>query len=169
MKYLFERFWLFFSYFLLKVDEHSLQGPFAYSFFEKIINNKQYHPDPEIENLRKKFSLSTETIKYHSFGKISSLSQNSRSKISKITRNGISSFKKSRLFHNIIQEYQSDTILELGTSLGINTSYLSKATNKGEIYTFEGHPKLCEFAKSTFKVLDRARTEERAPGIPRSG
>jgi len=153
LKFLLERIWLYLTYFFQKVDGHSLQGPYSFNFYTEIIKGDRYTPDKNIERKRSQFLNSKQSINYHSYGTVSQLSGQSRSKISRISERGISSFKKSRLLHNIITKYNHHVILELGTSLGINTSYLAKSSPDGIVYTFEGHVELCEIASSTFNEL----------------
>jgi tRNA A58 N-methylase Trm61 len=47
----------------------------------------------------------------------------------------------------------ANTILELGTSLGITTGYLGKARRNARIYTLEGCPEIAKIAKENFKLL----------------
>nr|WP_246581337.1 class I SAM-dependent methyltransferase [Echinicola shivajiensis] len=51
------------------------------------------------------------------------------------------------------------TVIELGTCVGINTCYLSKATN-GKLYTFEGASSLAQVAQTTFATFDNTRLIE---------
>ena len=46
---------------------------------------------------------------------------------------------------------QPKNILELGTSLGITTLYLSFARSSGNIYTIEGCPNIAKIAQTNFK------------------
>ncbi|MEJ7676871.1 MAG: hypothetical protein WKG06_03140 [Segetibacter sp.] len=50
----------------------------------------------------------------------------------------------------IVNYYQANNIIELGTSLGITTSYLASANLKGNVYTFEGAKQVAAIAKQTF-------------------
>jgi len=151
---LLERIPLYLNYFLLKVDEHSLQAPYAFSFYTGIIKNKNFTPIEKIENERLKLLKSQGEIAYQTFGIPSKLSKTSRSKISKIARSGISSLKKSLLLASIISELKPKTILELGTSLGINTCYLAETLAEGDIFTFEGNKDLIMYATDLFDKLN---------------
>jgi predicted O-methyltransferase YrrM len=53
----------------------------------------------------------------------------------------------------MIKEYQPGTILELGTSLGITTSYFSLANPNTNIITMEGAKEVAEMAGRNFKSL----------------
>jgi len=72
-------------------------------------------------------------------------------KISSIAKNGISKAKYSRLLYRIGQMLEPKIILELGTSLGINTLYLSASYPQAKVYTFEGCVETARLAQDLFK------------------
>jgi predicted O-methyltransferase YrrM len=51
----------------------------------------------------------------------------------------------------MVKAYQPETILELGTSLGITTSYLSLAKPNARLITMEGANEVAEVASKNFK------------------
>jgi predicted O-methyltransferase YrrM len=53
----------------------------------------------------------------------------------------------------MVRHYRPKTILELGTSLGITTSYLSLAKPEAKIITMEGAKSVAETARQNFKTL----------------
>jgi len=55
------------------------------------------------------------------------------------------------LLYRIIQFYKPKNILELGTSLGISTSYLAKADVNAQVFTFEGCPETAKIAEENFE------------------
>jgi predicted O-methyltransferase YrrM len=58
--------------------------------------------------------------------------------------------KYSLLYQRIVTHYNLLTILELGTSLGINTLYLS-SNPKSKVTTFEGSEEIAAIAEMTFQ------------------
>jgi predicted O-methyltransferase YrrM len=56
------------------------------------------------------------------------------------------------LYGNIIRQFRYERILELGTSIGINTLYLSKASDKVQVTTFEGCPETVNVAQELFNT-----------------
>ena len=156
MNQIISRIPLYIEYFLKQVDLHSLQAPFVYSLYGDVIDasgpeNSKFE---EIEKIRESLLVSNQKISYQTFGKRSSFSSTRRNKIATITRGGISSKKDSLLFCRLIQYFNSKKIIELGSSLGINTAYLSLASNvNSSIFTFEGHDELVEIAGNTFEQL----------------
>ncbi len=142
------------SYFLRVVDRHSLQAPFIFKFYSDLVEGiKSQHEDPEIEKIRKAMLADKTKIRGIDYGAGSSYVPDTSREISKIAKSGISSPKSCRLISCIARCQQPQTIIELGTSLGILTAYLSRAIPKGKIFTFEGNSDLCDQAKSISNFL----------------
>ncbi|MDN3670149.1 class I SAM-dependent methyltransferase [Echinicola jeungdonensis] len=71
-------------------------------------------------------------------------------KIAAITRHSSSPTKFSLLYQFFCGKTPAQTVLELGTCVGINTCYLAKVT-KGTLFTFEGAEALGDLAESIFE------------------
>ena len=52
----------------------------------------------------------------------------------------------------MVKHYQPATILELGTSLGITTSYLSLAKPDARLITMEGSKEIADVAKKILEI-----------------
>ena len=61
------------------------------------------------------------------FGAGSAISKSDRRSVASIAKNSSKSKKYGQLLYRMVNYYEPGTILELGTSLGITTSYLSLA------------------------------------------
>jgi predicted O-methyltransferase YrrM len=73
--------------------------------------------------------------------------------IKSIARNAAKSKKYGQLLFRMVRYYQPATILELGTSLGITTSYLSLAKRDAKLVTMEGAAAIADVAKLNFNKL----------------
>src|SRR6185295_376097 len=62
--------------------------------------------------------------------------------------------KYAQLLYRIVKYYQPDSVIELGTSLGITTSYLSRARPGGDVFTLEGSTEIAGIARQNFKSLE---------------
>jgi predicted O-methyltransferase YrrM len=136
----------FLTYWLDAVDEHSLHSPFYFDFYTGVVKAKS-QDYASIESLRKKLLEDNRAIAVKDLGSKRHLT-NSRT-LSSIARTSLSSPKFSAFFHRVIQKYDHKTVIELGTSLGINTLYLA-AKKDAKISTFEGSPELAAIAAITF-------------------
>ncbi len=66
--------------------------------------------------------------------------------ISKIAKSSSKSKKIGRLLYRLAKYYQPVNILELGTSLGLSSSYLALGNNDSKIVTIEGCPNISKIA-----------------------
>lgn len=93
---------------------------------------------------------SRESIEVLDLGAGSRVSKSNLRTISSIAKNAEKPAKFGKLFFRMIERFQPETILELGTSLGITTLYLSKARPEAEVITFEGCPETAKVAEHNF-------------------
>lgn len=139
----------FLAYWLEAVDEHSLHSPF---FFDLHTTHIKPPPAPgafeEIESLRSKLLLDHRSIAVQDFG--SRAKSHSKAKISRIARNSLSSRRYSTIYFRLASAFHAGTIVELGTSFGINTLYLAQ-TPGATVTTFEGAPAIADIAGLTFE------------------
>jgi predicted O-methyltransferase YrrM len=138
--------WL--KYFHLKTDEHSLHSPFFYDFYKTLVSDPSIPLDDEaIETVRKAFLQQRNKIDIQDLGAGSQRSKKQARSIASVASYSSSSRKFSSFLYRLIEKYQFNNILELGTSLGINTAYLEK-TAASQITSFEGDPAVFEIAKA---------------------
>ena len=135
------------------MDEHSLQSPFLFDFYQKALNPslRKKVTIQSVEALRKKLCRDPRSISMNNFGSGSSLPEGYSKKIRSIAQSGISGQKQSEILVNIIETKKNIRVLELGTSLGLNTISLSHADGVGEVITIEGNTELAEIAEENFK------------------
>ena len=141
----------YFKYWLLAVDEHALQPPFVYQLYTQTIKpDKPKAVFRQIERQREQLLHSPESVTVTDLGAGSSMSSSRKRPLSQLARHSLSSARFSRLFYRLIRRQQAKNILELGTSLGINTLYLSTAAPLGKVYTLEGCPQTAGIARKLF-------------------
>jgi len=133
------------------VNLHSLHAPFVYDFYnEVILRDEQEEVFQKIEAQRKAFLQCKDQIHVQSPGAPSRVSSRRQRQISDIARQGLTPPRSARLLYRIAQSLQPKVIVELGTSLGISTLYLSASWPQATVYTFEGCPATAKVAKSLF-------------------
>jgi predicted O-methyltransferase YrrM len=138
------------SYFLNAVNQHSLQAPFIYELYTKVIKSDKLNGNfSEIESIRAAFLDNNEIIKNNSLGAPSKKNKTSSATIKSIASGGITSSKYSALLYRIIKHFRMREIVELGTSLGVNTLYLAKY-EATKVTTFEGDTSLTKIAQDNF-------------------
>ncbi|MDQ3392618.1 MAG: SAM-dependent methyltransferase, partial [Bacteroidota bacterium] len=120
------------------VDQYSLHPPFVYQLYCSVIKNKKdYSYFKEIEEIRKTIHKDVTLINIQDYGSGSRSSKKTQRKAKDIAKSGLSSPKFSKLLYKLVDHFNPTTVLELGTSLGINSLYLSSHNPQIKVYTFE--------------------------------
>ena len=140
----------YFKYLFSSETLHGIHSPFVYELSEKVIFcDKHFYSFNEIELLRKKLLHSEKMIEVNDFG----TGKSGKKKLCDITHNSAKSFKYGKLLFMMVNYFHPQTILELGTSVGISTLYLASANKKSKVITIEGCPNLAEEAKKNFELF----------------
>jgi predicted O-methyltransferase YrrM len=92
-------------------------------------------------------------VEIQDFGAGSSFGQKKRRTVGEIAKNMAKSPKIGRLLFRVAHHYKPESIVELGTSLGISASYLSLGAKDASLVTIEGAPTLAELAATNLKEL----------------
>ncbi len=114
---------------------------------------------PEIELLRNRYLKDEDVVVINDYGAGSHQFSSPLRKISSIARYSCSSSKYSLLYQYFCSLTPSETVIELGTCLGINTCYLA-AVSQGTVFTFEGADALIQ------KVQEALGDNEKVKLVP---
>lgn len=135
------------------VNGHRVHSPNVFNFFKGAIFSKEKFDYSLAENSRKKFIKSSEKIQTLTIGAKGDGKTLVEKKISEIAKKSSSYGKYGRLLQRISAYLKPKKILELGTSLGIGTLYLSAGCPEAKIITVEASKETSEFASRNFKSL----------------
>jgi predicted O-methyltransferase YrrM len=131
-----------------------MHSPFVFEFITKVLNDKTKYPAyQQVEDLRKQLIKDQKVLTVEDFGAGSTIDKTNQRAIASIAKNAAKSAKFGQLLHRMVKHYQPQTILELGTSLGITTSYLALAKPDAKLITMEGAAAIAETARQNFKTL----------------
>lgn len=135
--------------------KYSIHSPFVFSFIEEILENKSsYYSFLAIEHVRNSLKNNSSEIKVNDLGAGSKKIKTDKRKIATIAKTSLQEKQMAQLLFRLINYYQlSSSIVELGTSLGITTAYLSNAKKTNKIYTIEGSDEIANVASSVFQKL----------------
>jgi predicted O-methyltransferase YrrM len=148
----FKTFFAYLNYRFTSYTEHDLHSPFMYEFYMQLINNPNPYGDfEELAELRKQLSKNTQVIEVTDFGAGSKKLNSNKRAINQIVKHGIAQKKQAEFLYRLLNKFNPKTIVELGTSVGLTTLYLSKSLPKSTIYTIEGCPNLFRFSKNIFQ------------------
>lgn len=133
---------------------HGIHSPFVFDFVERVLNDdRQFYAFRQIENLRKLLQNDQRMLEAEDFGAGSTINTTSYRKVTAIAKVSISSAKLGQLFFRMVDRYSPSEILELGTSLGITTSYLASANQHAFVTSMEGAHAIAAIARENFKKI----------------
>ena len=133
---------------------HGVHSPFVFDFIINVLNSKgTYYCFNEIEDVRKAYLSNNKIIEVEDFGAGSRTGATKQRAIKDIAKSALKPKKYSQLLFKIATYYKPERILELGTSLGITTAYLSKSNKESQITTLEGSKNIAAEATDTFNKL----------------
>ena len=133
---------------------HGVHSPFVFNFIKFVLNDKKiYDCYSKIETLRRQLLNDKTIIEVEDFGAGSTVIKTKKRVVKNIAASSLKSKKYSRLLFRMIQYYDKKNALELGTSFGITTAYLSSANNNPQLTTMEGAASIANIAQQNFELL----------------
>ena len=139
---------------------YNVHSPFVYTFCKAVLEDKRFfYCFAEVETLREQLSRDFRSIPVVDLGAGSKVDQSKERQISKIVKYSVSAPVSCRWLFRIAQLYKPKTIVELGTSFGISTLYLSAGAPKARLITIEGAPSIFQLACQHFKRYQYGQIE----------
>jgi predicted O-methyltransferase YrrM len=149
--------WL--NYRLNSKSKFKIHSPFVYDLIVNVFEDHTVYPEYlKIEGRKKRLRKDRRKISRKDLGTGQSQPEIPE-KISTIVKEQSVAYKYGRLLFRMVRKFKPVNILELGTSLGISTSYLSAANPESKIITVEGCPLTASIAKETFDILNFRNVE----------
>ena len=136
------------------ISKYSVHSPFLHHFIQDVLDHRgNFYCFPAIELVRKKLSDNKRTIKKLDLGAGSSYGNKNEIPINQILKQEQSSPKKAKLLFKMVNFYNPEKVLEMGTSLGFTTAYLANAKKNNEVLSVEADKQKCEIASKTINSL----------------
>lgn len=136
-------------------NEHGVHSPFVFNLVTKCFYDKKKYPEYSIlKNYRNSLLQNKNTIEVTDFGAGSRVFKSNTRAINQIVKNAGISPKRAELLYRITEYFKPETILEIGTSLGLATSALSLGNKNATITTLEGCPNTLSVAQKQFEKFD---------------
>jgi predicted O-methyltransferase YrrM len=143
---------------LSSTNQHGVHSPFVYDLVTRCFKDrKNYDAYATFDYYRKQLEKSNETINVKDFGSGSRVFQSHQRKISQIAKISGIHRKRQQLLFRLVHYFKPNTILELGTSIGMGTLALAKGNENACIITLEGCPETAKIARENF---DKLRLEQ---------
>ncbi len=133
---------------------HGVHSPFVFDFIQHVLNDDRFfYAYQPIENLRKLMLVDSRVLSVEDFGAGSRVNKTHQRTVSSIAKSSLKPAKYGQLLFRIIDHYSPEYLLELGTSLGITSSYLAMANSSASLTTMEGSTAIASVAKENFQKL----------------
>lgn len=136
------------------LGRHGVHSPFVYDLLHQVLDKKdQFYAFKAIELIRESLKMNNKEVVIEDLGAGSKNSKSDKRTIRQIIKSSAKAPKYGQLLFRLANHFAANNIIELGTSLGISTSYLGKARKSSTIYTIEGATNIAKLAKQNFKKL----------------
>lgn len=135
---------------------HSVHSPFVYTLVDEVFRNRQDHQVfADIRALRHKLLRKSQVIEITDFGSGADHKDYSHrfERVSSIVQHSSVNERYGRLLFRLVEYFKPQTIIELGTSIGLSTLYMAMANSEAQIFTIEGCTTKSEQATANFNIL----------------
>jgi len=132
-------------------NQHGVHSPFVYNLLTQCFYDRSYYPAYDALSAHRKALLADDsTISVTDLGAGSRVFKSEVRKISAIARHAGMSIKRQKLLYRLTRFHQPNSILELGTSLGLSTFAMALGHEHSAITTLEGCPATANKTKEYF-------------------
>jgi predicted O-methyltransferase YrrM len=136
-------------------NEHAVHSPFVFHLVTKCFYDKTPKPEYSIlKEYRNSLLENKHTIEVTDFGAGSKVFKSNTRPIYKIAKTAGITQKRAELLFRITNYFQPESILEIGTSVGLATSALALGNPKAKTTTLEGCPNTMAIAKNQFQLFN---------------
>ncbi len=125
-----------------------IHSPFVFSLLNSVFYEKsQYYCYERIEGLRYELKSAKEKIRITDRG----TGNYKERTIADIVGRSVKRSKYAQLLFRLANSNRSQTILELGTCVGLTTLYLSQVNRHGKVITLDADEAVCNVARENFR------------------
>lgn len=130
------------------VTIHKVHSPFLFSLVNDGLK-RPFQRQDDIEEIRKALKSDRTSISYVDPGNSKPVER----RISELAKRSLKPRKLAELLASMSTYFKVKNAVELGTSLGITTSYLARSVSE-KVYTFEGVEQIAQKAQSVWQELE---------------
>lgn len=148
------RLYSFIQFLVKSTNQYGIHSPFVYQFVIRCLYAKlSKNSRKRLKSNRKVILESDAIIEIIDKGKGSQTFTSPTRQVSKIAKRAGASWRKTKLLNKIIDYFRVNSVLELGTSVGLGTIAMATHHPKTNIQTVEACPQTYAFAKQQFEIL----------------
>jgi len=131
-----------------------IHSPFVYQFYKTILTHQDKKTTTIIAEKRKLIALSNNQLLIKDFG----TGINRQMTVGELASKVAIRPKYGQVLYQLTSIYQPKTILEIGTSIGISSSYLALGNKNGSVHCLEGSEAPLQLAKEMHQLFALTNT-----------
>lgn len=129
-----------------------IHSPYLFEFIHEVVFNASKRGVPaEIRKVHKALRKDRNLIPAGTMGAQSAVDKSENRTVGSFVRSSSVSHKNGALLYRITQWFKPETIVELGTGLGISTIYLAAGSPQTQLHTIEGNHNRADFSSRVIK------------------
>lgn len=133
-------------------NEHAVHSPFVFSLITKCFYDRKPKTDySALKEYRNSLLENKTAISVTDFGAGSKVFKSNMREIAQIANTAGISRKRAELLYRITNYFHPESILEIGTSMGLASSALRLGNPNAKITTLEGCPETAKIAQKQFR------------------
>ncbi len=141
-------------------NQHGVHSPFVFNLMLQVLRSKKhFYAFDEIEFVKKQLLEKNNHITQVEYGAGSRNNTGDLKSISTLVKQVSMPKQQGEWLFKLVQLFQPNSILEMGTCLGISTLYLGLENKNRKIITLEGNPDSAAIAQKIFSQLQLNNVE----------
>ena len=142
----------YFSHLIKSFHLHGIHSPFVFQLEKNCLRDARSYVDyVKLSRFRESLHHNKSSLHIEDHGAGSKVFKSNERKVTDILQHNCSTTKDTQLLYRLCTYFQVNTVLELGTSLGVATHAMAISRPQAQITTVEGSPEVYEFAKKAFE------------------
>ncbi|MEI6764151.1 MAG: class I SAM-dependent methyltransferase [Bacteroidota bacterium] len=143
------------KYRLTASDKFDIHSPFIYDFYTRVVSDEtKYKGYKNGEDARLRMLSDERIIEVTDYGTGGRELKGQQRKVRDIARKYACNKKDGALLFRITQWRKPESIIELGTSVGIGSAHLKSGNQQSKLITIEGCPNTAAVAAENFRLSD---------------
>ena len=140
------------KYRLVAKTTHGVHSPFVYQFNTDVLyDSTPFYPFQQLNLIRQHLLQDSSILDVVDLGAGSKVQTSNKRSVQGIANTALSDQKFMELYFRMVNYFSPKNILELGTSLGLTTSYMAQVNKNTPVTTIEGSPSIAQYSRKVLK------------------